>query len=38
MEESVRLDLFYVENWSMTSDLVIVTKTFHAMLGHSGAY
>ncbi|OKH81824.1 hypothetical protein EB75_14475 [Mycobacterium sp. ST-F2] len=37
-EESVRLDLFYVENWSMTSDLVIVTKTFHAMLGHSGAY
>lgn len=37
-EESVRLDLFYVENWSMTADFVIVMKTFHAMLGHSGAY
>jgi len=37
-EESVRLDLFYVENWSMMADLLIVIKTVRAMLGHSGAY
>ncbi|KRE33785.1 UDP-phosphate galactose phosphotransferase [Mycobacterium sp. Soil538] len=37
-EDSVRLDLFYVENWSMISDLMIAVKTVKAMLGHSGAY
>jgi len=37
-EESVRLDLFYVDNWSMTSDLVIMAKTVKAVLGSSGAY
>lgn len=37
-EDSVRLDLFYVENWSMISDLIIAFKTVKAMLGHSGAY
>lgn len=37
-EDSVRLDLFYVENWSMISDLLIAVKTVKAMLGHSGAY
>lgn len=37
-EDSVRLDLFYVENWSMVSDLIIAMKTVKAMLGHSGAY
>jgi len=37
-EDSVRLDLFYVENWSMISDLVIAVKTVKAMLSHSGAY
>lgn len=37
-EDSVRLDLFYVENWSMFSDLLIAVKTVRAMLGHSGAY
>ena len=37
-EDSVRLDLFYVENWSMVSDLVIAAKTARAVLGHSGAY
>lgn len=37
-EESVRLDLFYVENWSMVSDAVIALKTVRAMLNHSGAY
>lgn len=37
-EDSVRLDLFYVENWSMISDLMIAIKTVKAMLRHSGAY
>lgn len=37
-EDSVRLDLFYVENWSMISDLLIAVKTVKAMLRHSGAY
>jgi exopolysaccharide biosynthesis polyprenyl glycosylphosphotransferase len=37
-EESVRLDLSYVENWSTVSDLVIILRTVHAaLLGH-GAY
>lgn len=37
-EDSVRLDLFYVENWSMASDLLIAIKTVKAVLSHSGAY
>lgn len=30
-EESVRLDLSYVENWSLVSDLVILAKTVRAV-------
>ena len=37
-EDSVRLDLFYVENWSMMADFLIALKTVKAMLSHSGAY
>ncbi|QFS90678.1 putative sugar transferase EpsL [Mycobacterium sp. THAF192] len=37
-EDSVRLDMFYVENWSMISDLLIAFKTVKAMLRPSGAY
>jgi exopolysaccharide biosynthesis polyprenyl glycosylphosphotransferase len=37
-EESVRLDLYYVENWSMTGDLAILWKTVRAVLGQDGAY
>jgi lipopolysaccharide/colanic/teichoic acid biosynthesis glycosyltransferase len=37
-EDSVRLDLSYVENWSLTADFVIVFRTLRAMLSHSGAY
>ncbi|WP_197382496.1 sugar transferase [Mycolicibacterium mengxianglii] len=37
-EDSVRLDLFYVENWSMISDLLIAVKTLKAVFSHSGAY
>lgn len=37
-QESVRLDLYYVENWSMTADLVILFRTLRAVLKHDGAY
>ncbi|HEV2370722.1 MAG TPA: sugar transferase [Streptosporangiaceae bacterium] len=37
-EESVRLDLRYVENWSFALDLQIMWKTLKAVLGRSGAY
>ena len=37
-EESVRLDLYYVENWSFIQDLVISWRTVRAVLGSSGAY
>jgi exopolysaccharide biosynthesis polyprenyl glycosylphosphotransferase len=37
-EESVRLDLRYVENWSFVLDLQILWKTCFAVLGGSGAY
>lgn len=36
--ESVRLDLYYVDNWSMVIDLVIMVKTVKAVLVSSGAY
>jgi exopolysaccharide biosynthesis polyprenyl glycosylphosphotransferase len=38
LEESVRLDLFYVENWSMASDLVILARTMGTVLRQRGAY
>ncbi len=37
-EESVRLDLFYVENWSMTGDLLILWRTIRTVLHPNGAY
>ncbi len=37
-EESVRLDLRYVDNWSVTMDLLILWKTGRAVAGGSGAY
>lgn len=37
-EDSVRLDLFYVENWSMMADLLIALKTLRVVLNHAGAY
>jgi lipopolysaccharide/colanic/teichoic acid biosynthesis glycosyltransferase len=37
-EESVRLDLYYVENWSPAGDLVILAKTVRAVISKEGAY
>ena len=37
-DEAIKLDLYYVDNWSMTADLVIMAKTVRAVLGSDGAY
>ena len=37
-DDSVRLDLYYVENWSLSTDLVILAKTVGAVLSRDGAY
>ena len=37
-EEAVRLDLYYVENWSLTGDIIILWRTFKAVYEPSGAY
>lgn len=36
-EESIRLDLYYVENWSLMGDVVILLKTFRAVFASTGA-
>ena len=36
--ESVRLDVRYVENWSLALDLTILWKTFRAVMSGNGAY
>jgi lipopolysaccharide/colanic/teichoic acid biosynthesis glycosyltransferase len=38
VEESVRLDLFYIENWSLALDIFILLKTFGVLIAHRGAY
>jgi exopolysaccharide biosynthesis polyprenyl glycosylphosphotransferase len=37
-EESIRLDLTYVENWSLAMDLAILFRTVSAVVRSSGAY
>ena len=37
-EESVRLDQYYVENWSATTDLLILLRTLKAVVVSDGAY
>jgi exopolysaccharide biosynthesis polyprenyl glycosylphosphotransferase len=37
-EETVRLDLRYVENWTLTLDLLIMWKTFFAVVAKRGAF
>lgn len=36
-EESIRLDLYYVDNWSLTTDLVILFRTAKAVVASTGA-
>ena len=36
--ESIRLDLYYVDNWSMIGDLVILAKTLRAVLTSEGSF
>ncbi|WP_344341642.1 sugar transferase, partial [Streptomyces rhizosphaericus] len=38
LEEAVRLDLYYVDNWSMLQDVSILARTARAVLGSRGAY
>ncbi|MGN6274229.1 MAG: sugar transferase [Protaetiibacter sp.] len=37
-KESVRLDLYYVENWSLMGDVVLLWRTVKAVLARDGAY
>ena len=37
-DDTVRLDSYYVENWSITGDVVILWKTARAVVSSSGAY
>jgi exopolysaccharide biosynthesis polyprenyl glycosylphosphotransferase len=37
-EETIRLDLHYIDNWSMTFDLLILWKTLRAVVRSEGAY
>jgi len=37
-EDTVRLDLYYVDNWSMVQDIVILLKTLSAVVAARGAY
>ena len=37
-DDAIRLDLSYVDNWSMAADLVIIAKTSRAVFRHKGAY
>ncbi|WP_426734724.1 sugar transferase [Glutamicibacter sp. 2E12] len=37
-KESVRLDLYYAENWTVLSDLRIIWRTFRVMIESDGAY
>jgi exopolysaccharide biosynthesis polyprenyl glycosylphosphotransferase len=37
-DEAIRLDLYYVDNWSVLQDLSILAKTLSAVLRSRGAY
>ncbi|TCJ15258.1 sugar transferase [Rubrobacter taiwanensis] len=37
-EEMVRLDLYYIKNWSLSLDLKIILKTLKVVVTHEGAY
>ena len=37
-DDTIRYDLYYVENWSVTGDLLILFRTVRAVLQQRGAY
>jgi lipopolysaccharide/colanic/teichoic acid biosynthesis glycosyltransferase len=37
-DDAVRLDLYYVDNWSLAFDLVILWRTVGVVLARKGAY
>jgi lipopolysaccharide/colanic/teichoic acid biosynthesis glycosyltransferase len=37
-DDTVRLDLYYVDNWSMIQDITILLRTVKAIFSSSGAY
>jgi lipopolysaccharide/colanic/teichoic acid biosynthesis glycosyltransferase len=37
-EETVRLDLSYVENWSVLNDVLIILKTLRVLISREGAF
>jgi len=37
-EDGIRLDLYYVENWSLATDVLILWKTAGAVIRRRGAY
>jgi exopolysaccharide biosynthesis polyprenyl glycosylphosphotransferase len=37
-EDGIRLDLYYVENWSLAADVTILWKTVGAVMQRRGAY
>ncbi len=37
-DDTVRLDLYYVDNWSLLQDVQILFRTLKAIVGSSGAY
>jgi lipopolysaccharide/colanic/teichoic acid biosynthesis glycosyltransferase len=37
-DEMVRLDLFYIENWSVALDMTLILRTVPAVLLARGAY
>jgi lipopolysaccharide/colanic/teichoic acid biosynthesis glycosyltransferase len=37
-EEKIRLDMFYIDHWSIWLDLLIIFKTFWAVVRAEGAY
>lgn len=37
-DDAIRLDVHYVENWSLTTDLIILCRTVRAVVASDGAY